>query len=45
MLISRLQPLLETLQPEETHAFRAGHRIEEHLVTANLVKGKLLSVS
>ena len=32
-------------KPEEQHGFRKGHRIEEHLLTANLVVDKLLAVS
>ena len=31
---------LEVGQPEEQHGFRPGRRLEEHLVTANLVLGK-----
>ena len=45
MLLARVEPALEIHQPEEQHGFRKGHRIEEHLLTANLVVDKLLAVS
>ena len=37
MMLARVEPALEIHQPEEQHRFRKGHRIEEHLLTANLV--------
>ena len=45
MMIARMEPALEIHQPEEQHGFRKGHRIEEHLLTANLVVDKLLAVN
>ena len=45
MMLARVEPALEIHQPEEQHGFRKGHRIEEHLLTANLVVDKLLAVS
>ena len=40
MILGRVEPFLEAAQPEEQHGFRSGRRIEEHLVTANLVIDK-----
>ena len=45
MMLARMEPALEIHQPEEQHGFRKGHRIEEHLLTANLVVDKLLAVN
>ena len=45
MMLARVEPALGIHQPEEQHGFRKGHRIEEHLLTANLVVDKLLAVS
>ena len=45
MMLARVEPALEIHQPQEQHGFRKGHRIEEHLLTANLVVDKLLAVS
>ncbi len=45
MMLARVEPALEIHQPEEQHGFRKGYRIEEHLLTANLVVDKLLAVS
>ena len=45
MMLARVEPALEIHQPEEQHGFRKGHRIEEHLLTANLVVDKLLAVN
>jgi hypothetical protein len=39
MLLSEL--ILDMHQPEEQLGFRKGHRLEEHLVAANLVVDKL----
>ena len=44
MMLARVEPALEIHEPEEQHGFRKGHRIEEHLLTTNLVD-KLLAVS
>ena len=40
LLLGRLEHTLEKHQPEEQHAFRADHRIEEHLLTAGLMLDK-----
>ena len=40
MLLARIEPLIEAGQPEEQHGFRPNRRLEEHLVTANLVVDK-----
>ena len=40
LLLRRLEHLLEAGQPEEQHGFRPGRRLEEHLVTANLMLDK-----
>ena len=40
LLLGRLEHFLEAGQPEEQHGFRPGRRLEEHLVTANLVLDK-----
>ena len=39
-LLGRLEQFLEAGQPEEQHGFQPGRRLEEHLVTANLVLDK-----
>ena len=44
MVLARVEPVLEANQPEEQHGFRAGRRLAEHLVSANLVIDKLLAV-
>ena len=44
MVLARVEPVLEASQPEEQHGFRCGRRLEEHLVSANLVIDKLLAV-
>ena len=45
MILSRVEPFLGAAQPEEQHGFRSGRRIDEHLVTANLVIDKSWSVN
>ena len=45
MILGRVEALLEAAQPEEQDGFRSGRRIEEHLVTANLVIDKSWSVN
>ena len=45
MTLGRVEPVLEAAQPEEQHGFRSRRRIEEHLVTANLVIDKSWSVN
>ena len=44
MVLARVEPVLKANQPEEQHGFRAGRRLAEHLVSANLVIDKLLAV-
>ena len=41
----RVEPALDIHQLQEQHRFRKGHRIEEHLLTANLVVDKLLAIN
>ena len=41
MILGRIEDLLDASQPEEQHGFRTGRRIEEHLVTANIVLDKM----
>ena len=36
----RIEHTLDTYQPEEQHGFRSKYRLEEHLLTANLVPDK-----
>ena len=42
LLLGRIERILDDAQPEEQHGFRGDHRIEEHLLTANLVIEKTL---
>ena len=42
MILGRTKAQLESTQPEEQHGFRSGRRVEEHLVTTQLVFDKLL---
>ena len=42
MILGRIEAQLESTQPEEQHGFRSGRRVEEHLVTTQLVFDKLL---
>ena len=35
MILHRIQPCLDSCQPEEQHGFRAGRRLEEHLKFAH----------
>ena len=44
MVLARIEPVLDASQPEEQHACRCRSRLEEHLVSANLVIDKLLAV-
>ena len=44
MLPARIEPAIEACQPEEQHGFRPNHRLEEHLVTANLVVDKFFAI-
>ena len=45
MIPGRVGPFLEAAQPEEQHVFRSGRRIDEHLVTTNLVIDKSWNVN
>ena len=45
MILHRIQPCLDNHQPEEQHGFRAGRRLEEHLLTANLFLDKTLAAN
>ena len=38
--LRRIEATLDAHQPEEQHGFRKGRRVEEHLLTANLIIGK-----
>ena len=45
MILGRIEQCLEDSQPEEQHGFRGGRRLEEHLVTANLISDKLFAAN
>ena len=36
-MLSRIEALLEARQPEEQHGFRQNRRLEEHLLTTNII--------
>ena len=40
MLLARIENFLELEQPEEQHGFRPGRKIEEHLLTTNILLDK-----
>ena len=40
MLLARIENILELEQPEEQHGFCPGRRIEEHLLTTNILLDK-----
>ena len=44
LVLGRIKATLDTAQPEEQHGFRADRRIEEHLLTTNIVLDKTLSL-
>ena len=44
LVLGRIEDTLEHAQPEEQHGFRSGRRLEEHVVTANIVFQKTLAV-
>ena len=44
LVLGRIEATLDAGQPEEPHGFRADRRIEEHLLTTNLVLDKTLSL-
>ena len=43
MILGRIEKQLDKAQPEEQHGFRAKYRMEEHLLTANLVIDKTVA--
>ena len=44
LMLGRIEETLEAGQPEEQHGFRAQRRVEEHLLTTNLVLDKTLAL-
>ena len=42
MILGRIETKLESTQPEEQHGFRSGRRVDEHLVTTQVLLDKLL---
>ena len=40
LVLGRLEHVLDAQQPEEQHGFRAGRRLEEHLLSANILLDK-----
>ena len=44
MILGRIEDTLETSQPEEQHGFRSKRRIEEHLLTFNVILDKTLEM-
>ena len=40
LLLGTLEHVLDAEQPEEQHGFRAGRRLEEHLLSANILWDK-----
>ena len=45
MTLAHVETALAIHQPQEQHGLRKGHRIEEHLLTADLMVDTLLAVS
>ena len=45
MILPRIQACLHNHQPEEQHGFRAGRRLKEHLLTANLFLDRTLAAN
>ena len=45
MILGQIEHCLENSQPQEQYGFRIGRRLEEHLVTANLVGDKLFAAN
>jgi len=45
MILHRIEPYLDSHQPEEQHGFRAGRRLQEHLLTANFFLDKTLAAN
>ena len=44
MILARIEDTLDTNQPEEQHGFRSNSRIEEHLLTFNVILDKTLEM-
>ena len=44
MILGRIEDTLEWNQPEEQHGFRSNRRIEEHLLTLNVILDKTLEM-
>ena len=44
MILGRIEGTLETNQPEEQHGFRSKRRLEEHLLTFNVILDKTLEM-
>ena len=44
LILGRIEGTLETSQPEEQHGFRSKGRIEEHLLTFNVILDKTLEM-
>ena len=44
MLVGRIEDPLEWNQPEEQRGFRSDRRIEEHLLTLNVIVDKTLEM-
>ena len=42
MMLGGIEAQLESTQPEEQYDFRSGRRVEEHLVTTQVLLDKLL---
>jgi hypothetical protein len=42
--LSRIENVLDTMQVGEERGFRQGYRLEEHLVSANVVIDRFLAV-
>ena len=45
LVLGRIENTLDEHQPEEQHGFRSGRRVDEHLVSANQVIDKTLSMN
>ena len=45
MILGRIENILDASQPEEQHGFRVGRRIEEHLLTANVLLDKTFAAN
>ena len=44
MILGRIEHTLEDQQPEEQHGFRAGRRLEEHIISANIIMQKTWAI-